>query len=166
MLGSNVQKGLVAALALALAGSAAPAAAAGAAGPALGARGVEGVARRAAGQWGEKHPRRLEYTTAALQPAKEVVAGEAPAAPLAAPDSNAPAGDARSLVDVVVMRGHFTANLGPRGAKPPTGTVLELVIDAHTGAIEMRSLRNRVPVPLSRLGQVRRIALGGGPTRR
>jgi hypothetical protein len=44
--------------------------------------------------------------------------------------------------------------------------VLELVIDAHTGAIEMRSLRNRVPVPLSRLGQVRRIALGGGPTRR
>ena len=76
MLGSNVQKGLVAALALRRLGGAGcrgrPA------GTALGARGVEGVARRAAGQWGEKHPRRLEYTTAALQPAKEVVAGEAP----------------------------------------------------------------------------------------
>ena len=64
------------------------------------------------------------------------------------------------------MRGHFTANHGPRGAKAPKGTVLELVIDAHTGAIEVRSLYSRVPVPLSRLGQVRRIALGGGPTRR
>jgi hypothetical protein len=159
MLESHRVKGLVAAVVL-LAWSA-PAYADGSSGAVLGARGVEGIARHAAKQWGEKHPQRIAYTTAALAPAMKVAAGEAPATPLVAPDSESPAGDPASLVDVVAVWGHFTANVHPpRGAKAPTGTVLELVVDAHTGAIESRSLSDRVRVPLSRLGKVHRLDLG------
>lgn len=159
MLESNLLRGLVAVLALMA--SSVPALADGSSGAVLGARGVEGVARRAAKRWGEKHPQKIAYTTAALAPGRKVADGEAPGRPLAAPDSGSPAGDPTSLVDVIAVWGHFTANASPpRGAKAPTGTVLELVVDAHTGAIETRSLSDRVRVPLSRLGTVHRIQLG------
>jgi hypothetical protein len=159
MLESNVVRGLVATAALAA--WSAPAYADGSSGAVLGARGVEGVARRAAKQWGEKHPQRIAYTTASLASGLEVVAGEAPARPLVAPDSGAPSGAPTSLVDVVVVRGHFTPNGSPpRGARIPPGTVLELVVDAHTGWIAMRSLSDRVRVPLSSLGTVHWIQSG------
>jgi hypothetical protein len=159
MLESNMSRGLVAILALAA--WSAPAYADGSSGAVLGARGVEGVARRAAKQWGEKHPRRIAYTTASLAAGMKVAAGEAPATPLIAPDSAAPGGAPTSLVDVVVARGHFTPNGSPpHGARIQPGTVLELVVDAHTGAIEMRSVSDSVRVPLSRLGPVHRIQSG------
>jgi hypothetical protein len=131
--------------------------------PTLGARGVAGIARHAAQQWGERHPHSLEFVTASLGAAKDVVGGNAPAQP-APPDPAASQGAASSEVDVIAVWGHFTANASPpRGAKAPTGTVLELIVDAHTGAIETRALYHRVPVPLSRLGTVRRLELGGAP---
>src|SRR4051812_14871084 len=159
MLESNVLRGLL--LVLASAACSAPAYADGSSGAVLGARGVEGVARSAAKRWGEKHPQRIAYTTAALASGRKVAAGEAPGTPLVAPDSGAPAGAPTSLVDVIAVSGHFTAKGSPpRGARIQPGTVLELVVDAHTGAIEMRSLSDRVRVPLSRLGTVHRIQLG------
>lgn len=45
-------------------------------------------------------------------------------------------------VDLVVMQGHFTLGdaLVPAGRPTPTGSVLDLVIDSHTGAVIGRAL--------------------------
>jgi hypothetical protein len=45
-------------------------------------------------------------------------------------------------VDLVVMQGHFTLGdaLVPAGRPAPTGSVLDLVIDSHTGAVIGRAL--------------------------
>lgn len=57
---------------------------------------------------------------------------------------------------LVVMHGHFalpTSSL-PSGGAHPTGTVLEVLIDAHSGHAESLSLSKAVATPLSRLGAV------------
>jgi F0F1-type ATP synthase membrane subunit c/vacuolar-type H+-ATPase subunit K len=63
---------------------------------------------------------------------------------------------AERQVDLVAAHGHFTSNGSkPRGAPTPKGRVLELLIDACSGAVEAQAILPRVPVPLSRLGPVR-----------
>jgi hypothetical protein len=62
-----------------------------------------------------------------------------------------------SGVVVVTMRGHF--KLGdaavPRGRHVPAGSVLTLIIDAHTGWVDVRELSN-APLPgIAALGQAR-----------
>jgi hypothetical protein len=128
----------------------------------LGARGVEGVARRVARHWGEPDPTRIEYASGSLAQAMTVVgSGRDSTLNL---HTTAP-GTPGSLVDVVAVKGHFSANVSvPRGSRPPTGTVMELVIDAHSAFVEVRRLSDRLPAPLSRLGPVRRLGAGpGGP---
>jgi hypothetical protein len=52
---------------------------------------------------------------------------------------------------VVEMHGHFTSSLVPRHAEPATGSVMTLVIDAHTGQVIGRHIGNE-SVPMSSLG--------------
>jgi hypothetical protein len=125
-------------------------------GAVLGARGVEGVAVRIAKAWGERHPRTIEYASGTLEDAMAVLAPHAVRDPNASPNGPDAQGGAHSAVDLIAVRGHFTANVSPpRGAKAPTGTVMELIVDAHSGFVETRALSDRLPAPLSRLGVVR-----------
>jgi hypothetical protein len=55
---------------------------------------------------------------------------------------------------LIAIRGHFTAtNASYLGAKPPTGTVITLVVDARTGQVTDGGIGNRYP-PLAKLGPV------------
>jgi hypothetical protein len=90
-------------------------------------------------------------------------------------------------VTLVVMQGQFTlinAHLR-KGAPPPTGAVLDLVVDSHTGAVVGRALPIRQEVPIQEGGALvsvvsrgriavhsvmsvisGRLLVGGGPLRR
>jgi hypothetical protein len=52
-----------------------------------------------------------------------------------------------SSAKLVVMHGHFTlaAAQVPHGHTAPTGSVMTLIVDAHTGFIEGRSIGEEVP---------------------
>jgi hypothetical protein len=134
-------------------------------GATLGARGVEGVALRVAKAWGERHPHAIEYATGTLEDATAVIAPDAVSNRNGSPTPPDAEGGARSAVDLIAVWGHFTANGStPHGAKAPTGTVMELIVDAHSGFVEVHSLSHRLPAPLSRLGSVRVLhGAGGGP---
>lgn len=56
---------------------------------------------------------------------------------------------------LIAIRGHFTATGAsiPPGAKPPTGSVITLVVDARTGLVTDFGISNRYP-PLAKLGPV------------
>jgi hypothetical protein len=60
----------------------------------------------------------------------------------------------QSQVDVLVLHGHFTLPTAPRpsGVSAPTGTVLTLVVDAHTGAIDGERLDDQDSAGLNQLG--------------
>jgi hypothetical protein len=125
-------------------------------GAVLGARRVEGAALQLAKAWGERHPRTIEYASGTLEDAMAVLAPDAVRNPNASPNGPDAQGGAHSAVDLIAVWGHFTANVStPPGAKAPTGTVMELIVDAHSGFVETRSLSHRLPAPLSRLGVVR-----------
>lgn len=53
--------------------------------------------------------------------------------------------------DVVQMHGHFTASLVPQGREAPTGAVMTLVINAHTGEVIGEHLGNE-PLTMGTLG--------------
>ena len=87
------------------------------------------------------------------------------------PSTSFPGSDAGVLkmlgaaVFLVVMHGHFTlagAHLR-KGAPLPTGTVLDLVLDAHTGDVVGRALpleQSSVGIPLASVSSVRKPATG------
>jgi hypothetical protein len=59
-------------------------------------------------------------------------------------------------VDVIVLRGHFSLDSAPTSrfaTGVPTGTVLDLIVDAHTGAIDSTRIDERAPESLSALGR-------------
>jgi hypothetical protein len=59
-------------------------------------------------------------------------------------------------VDVIVLRGHFSLDSAPTSrfaTGVPTGTVLDLIVDAHTGAIDSTRIDERTPESLSGLGR-------------
>jgi hypothetical protein len=102
---------------------------------------------------GDAHPKFVVYATTTLTIASEALdptrrsffpAGEGP-------------GDASSVVDLVLMGGHFVADVpAPRGATAPTGTVLGLVFEKQSGFLEELSLTDSLP-SLSRLGTLTRL---------
>ncbi|MFI4977205.1 MAG: hypothetical protein ACHQC8_00785 [Solirubrobacterales bacterium] len=90
-------------------------------------------------------------------------------------------------VALVVMQGQFTLTNARvrKGAPPPTGSVLDLVVDSHTGAVVGRALPIRQEVPIQEGGALvsavsrgriavhsvmgvisGRLLVGGGPLRR
>lgn len=68
-------------------------------------------------------------------------------------------GSAHVKVFLVTMRGRFTVDAGPSGAKPPTGQYLSLVIDARTFAgLDFGVSPKAPPVPPASLGPVSHLA--------
>jgi hypothetical protein len=62
-----------------------------------------------------------------------------------------------SAVVLVIMHGHFTLNHEPipQGAVAPTGSVLTLGVDAHTGAVELERLQDAAASGVAALGAQR-----------
>ncbi len=69
----------------------------------------------------------------------------------------------QSSTDLVVLHGQFALTNAPRphNVAVPTGSVLELVIDAHTGWIDGVRVGNRAATNLSDLGAVTTLSNGG-----
>jgi hypothetical protein len=66
----------------------------------------------------------------------------------------------KSTADLVVLHGQFTLNTMPVTSKTtsaPSGSVLDVVLDAHTGAIEATRISEAAPTALSSLGPVSRL---------
>jgi hypothetical protein len=65
-----------------------------------------------------------------------------------------------SEADLLVLHGHFTLNTTPRASwatGAPSGTVLDVIIDAHTGAVEATRVAEESPETLSSLDSVTRL---------
>jgi hypothetical protein len=60
-----------------------------------------------------------------------------------------------SDVDVIVLHGDFALHTAPRPseAKVPTGSVLTIVVDAHTGEVRARQLSDDAPAATSSMSQ-------------
>ncbi|MGO9490531.1 MAG: hypothetical protein ACLQBB_16095 [Solirubrobacteraceae bacterium] len=109
------------------------------------------VALEAAKANGDAEPAFVVYVTATLQAASEALGGEGKSF---FPAGEGP-GDAGSVVDLVVMGGHFTSDGSrPPGAAAPKGTVLSVTIDSF---VEITSLGEKLP-SLTALGPVTRLA--------
>jgi hypothetical protein len=107
------------------------------------------VALARAKRAGDPHPKRIEMASG---PLKDAMSVSDPTSGLG------PAVDGEELVDLVVMHGWFHVNGSPpRGRHIAPGRVLEVIVDAHSGFVQGLSLGNRLPVSLSRLGEVTRL---------
>jgi len=99
------------------------------------------VALRVAAQSGDRNPSLIQYAAGPRDLANEVASGDI------VPDS--------TWCYLVAERGTFVLNnvSRPPDAKPPTGTVLTLVINAKTAAVMDLGVSDRYP-HLKRLGRV------------
>jgi hypothetical protein len=123
-------------------------------GPLLSLAIVKIIARQEAQRDGDGDPSSILAASGMLLSALNVMSpNSAPTTPLSAmPDGERAAMEAP--VYIIEMHGSFTlaAARDPRGESAPQGTVLRLLLDAHTGAVEGRSLGSAVQVPLQNLG--------------
>jgi hypothetical protein len=79
-----------------------------------------------------------------------------PTAELSASPSTGEASYYGSAVVVVTMHGQFTLSVSvPPGDPEPHGSVLSLVIDAHTGHVDLRGVEEEVPSAVAGLGASR-----------
>lgn len=74
---------------------------------------------------------------------------------LPAPASATAAAIEASEVDVITMHGHFTLTNArvPPGEPAPEGSVLTVVVDAHTGELEARGVSEEEDSGLAALGK-------------
>jgi hypothetical protein len=123
-------------------------------GPLLTMAELKALALAEAQRDGEPAPTGLTVGSGTLFAAMDVMTpNSAPQTPLAAMSS----GDRAALeapVYVIEMHGEFTlASAHQRhGEGPPQGTVLRLLVDAHTGMLEGRFVGQTAQAPLSSLG--------------
>jgi hypothetical protein len=144
----SIAAGLATAAAIALGMQLAAAAPASPAGSPLTRAQVLHIALTEAKDSQDPHPKRIEMVTGTLASAEQV---------LEAKDTPGSLQSNSESVDVVVMRGHFHIDAPhPRGHPIGPGKVLGLILDAHTGSVEVRSLSDVVPA-LSHLGRVTRL---------
>jgi hypothetical protein len=109
------------------------------------------IALRVARADGEPHPRNIALASGHLVAAVKVF--DPHAHPTAA--GLGALGGAGTRVDLVAMRGHFTSHgPHPHNRPEPKGTVLELLMNAHSGVVFGVSLGPKLAAPLSRLGAV------------
>jgi hypothetical protein len=117
--------------------------------PVLRHRQVLRIALREAEQSQDPRPKRIEMATGSLRNAASVMDPT---------DRLGSGAGGEEVVDLVVMHGYFHINGSPpRGHSIAPGKVMELIIGAHTGFVEGRSLSNEEPVALSHLGPVTRL---------
>jgi hypothetical protein len=139
--------GILVAVTMLVAQSAAAAPASPATGPVLTHRQVLQIGLLEAGRAGDAHPKRIKLASGSLRDALRVTD----------PRSELESGGSE-VVDLLVMHGYFHINGSPpRGRSIAPGKVMELIVDAHTGFVEGRSLSNKEPVALSHLGPVTRL---------
>ncbi len=64
---------------------------------------------------------------------------------------------------LITMTGNFTLSVArvPKNAKPPSGPVMFLVLDARTGRVEMRGIEEEVPPQVKALGSTRTLSTAG-----
>jgi hypothetical protein len=102
---------------------------------------IRSLAVGTAAEDGEMAPEAVEATSGTLAQSAQATDPEDAPPVITDPRTGRPWGD--SAVDVVTMRGQFTANgPHPAGMPAPTGTVLTLTIDAKSGRVVAQSLRN------------------------
>lgn len=114
---------------------------------------IAGVARQAAAVASEPSPSDMRAVNTTLRSALTVNPRETlPPAPNASTEAFE-----KSEVVVVTMRGQFTLHTAsvPAGQSAPTGSVLTLILDAHTGKIEGTELANTEAQGISALGTSR-----------
>jgi hypothetical protein len=105
---------------------------------------IQQIALSAAARNGEPEPSDVEEASGTLGLVAGTLMPGRAGPNLTDPETGKPL--AESIVDVVTMRGHFTYD-GPMppGVPAPTGTVLSLVIDAHSGFVDGESLGSSTP---------------------
>lgn len=123
-------------------------------GPLLSDADVHSLALREAVRAGDSNPSAVLAVDTTLTNAERAVE---PQAVIPETATGGAANFEHSAVSLVVLHGNFTlfAARVPRGRPAPTGTVLSLAVDAHTGAVDMRSIQTSDPSGLSALGTVR-----------
>jgi hypothetical protein len=143
------------------------------AGPELTSDAVEQAALRYAAQAGDTAPAEITESRGTFAAAQAVLdpgsplARQSAGAPIpgggAVPASGATSAWLASSTDLVLMHGHFTANLPvPMGHTLPSGTVYALILDAHTGFPEARYIGNSSPDPAA-LGAAATLVRAGVP---
>jgi hypothetical protein len=121
-------------------------------GPELSDTSVRGVALKEAGMAGDSKPARMTGVNTTYADAVNALD---PGATQSSPTSEGEASYRQSSVVVVTLRGQFTLNVStPAGRREPSGQVLSVVMDAHTGRIEFRGIEESEP-DLARLGTAR-----------
>jgi hypothetical protein len=107
-------------------------------GPLLSAARVSEIAEQQAKLANESTPTDISVNTTTYDEAARAEEGT----PLPTPSSSGMAAFEASAVDTITMHGHFTlANARtPPGKPAPEGSVLTVIIDAHTGQLEGRAL--------------------------
>jgi hypothetical protein len=121
-------------------------------GPELSDSSMRSVALREAARAGDSKPSRMTGANATYDDAAKALD---PGATRSPPSSEREASYRQSAVVVVVLHGHFTLKAStPAGRRAPSGQVLSIVIDAHTGLVEFRAIEESEP-ELAQLGPAR-----------
>jgi len=118
---------------------------------------LQAIAMTRAESAGEPNPSEMSVAKSSLRAAMGVVE------PQSTLPSSPTAGQAAwlsSTVHVIVMHGKFTLDDAPtpQNSAAPGGSVMELVVDAHTGFVDGRYVGPSVPAPLDSLGTVTPLA--------
>jgi hypothetical protein len=123
------------------------------AGPLLADAQLDAIARRGAAVAGDASPVSIQAVDTSLRSAMEIDPHNSLPQ---APDAGEAALEA-STVAVVAMHGSFTLEDArvPPGRGAPSGTVLTLIVDAHTGQVEGRAISNEEAPGFAGLGQTR-----------
>jgi hypothetical protein len=125
-------------------------------GPVLSLRRIRKLALREGARDADPRPASISTAKGPLLLALNVMSSHsAPTtAPAAMTDGQRAAMEAS--VYLIEMQGSFTlADARVRRGEPaPQGTVLRLIVDAHSGSVEGRSLSTEIEAPLSNLGRV------------
>jgi hypothetical protein len=112
------------------------------AGPELTTEQVAKIAHAQAQENGDPSPTAVTQVSGTLGRALEVMAPE-----VGVPSGPGGMAEMDSHAMLLVMHGDFTLNAArvPRGHAAPAGSVLSVVIDAHTGLVEGRALSDEAP---------------------
>ncbi len=122
-------------------------------GPELADEAIRAIALRVAAGSDDSSPSSITATSTTFADATRV---DEPHGARQPPSSNGEANFEQSAVDLVVIDGHFTLNVPTMEGRPdPSGKVLSLIIDAHTGWIDARGIAENEPAGLAELGAAR-----------
>jgi hypothetical protein len=117
---------------------------------------VKSIALEQAAIAGDAEPTSITATSSSYAAAVHALD---PGASMPASESAGEESYRRSSVQVLVMNGDFKLSNSrvPKGRTEPSGPVLFLVIDAHTGKIEVRGVEENNPAGVAELGDTRSI---------